>query len=278
MDYKLQIDGIGRVVVEAKKTSRTFELAGREAGAAYKLSGPVFKNSDAQEGIAQAIRYSGYKNTELACVTNGSEWIIFRANRIGDGTDTLDGKAFQFESLKAVQDNFKLFFDLLSKQTVSNLVYRALLQEAEGRIVRHGGFRKQMRPQTTGVLLDQPDIIPEPDRLMTSFFHRISDERDGEMLDFCFVETRESIAAEQRLLRIAEDLVGHTRALDTRSGVQLADIIERARAASLNQFILLVGTKGAGKSTFIHRFFNRKHGLRAPLTSVVTCAVWKLEI
>jgi hypothetical protein len=270
IDYKLQIDGIGRVVVEAKRSSRAFELTGREAGAAYKLSGPVFKNADAQEGIQQAIRYSAFKNTELACVTNGFEWIVFRSNRIGDGTDTLDGKAFQFESLEAVEVGFKLFFDLLSKQKVSNLVFRALLQEAEGRIVRHGGFRKQLRPQPTGILLSQPDIIPELDRLMTSFFRRISDEKDGEMLDFCFVETRESIAAEQRLLRIAADLVGHIRAVDTRTGVQLTDIIERAKAAGLNQFILLVGTKGAGKSTFLHRFFNRMVGpdLRASIVSI----------
>ena len=48
----------------------------------YKLSGPVFKNATVQEGIEQAVHYSAYKGAELACVTNGREWIIFRSNRI----------------------------------------------------------------------------------------------------------------------------------------------------------------------------------------------------
>ena len=271
VDYKLTIEGVGRVVVEAKKVSREFDLVGRADGTAYKLSGPVFKNADAQEGIFQAIRYSSFKNTELACVTNGFEWIVFRSNRIGDGTDTLDGKAFIFPSLVGIRGNFRTFFDLLHKGRVANLVFRALFQEAEGKIIRHGGFRKALRAAAAATFLPQADIVPELDRLMTSFFQRLSDERDREMLDYCFVETKESKAAEQRLLRVAEDLVGHIRALDTQSGAQLADLLERAKAASLNQFILLVGTKGAGKSTFVQRFFNSQlpSSLRDSIAPVV---------
>jgi hypothetical protein len=71
-------------------------------------------------------------------------------------------------------------------------------------------------------------------------------------------ETKESRAAEQRLLRLAEDLVGHIQALNTGSGEQLAALLDRSRLSQLNQFILIVGTKGAGKSTFIQRFFDLK--------------------
>jgi hypothetical protein len=78
------------------------------------------------------------------------------------------------------------------------------------------------------------------------------------MLEECFVETKESKAAEQRLLRLSEDLVGHIRPLDTRTGGQLSEILEHAKKTKLNQFILIVGTKGAGKSTFIQRFFDLK--------------------
>jgi GTPase SAR1 family protein len=258
LDYKLSIDGIARVVVEAKRTQRVFDLESRECGMAYKLSGPILKNTDLQEGIHQGIEYSAYKGTELACVTNGYEWVVFRSNRIGDGTDTLDGKAFIFGSLTCIRDSFREFFDLLSKDRVCNLSFRALFQEAEGRIIRHAGFQRALRPQASASFLPQAEIIPELDRLMTSFFQRLSDEHDKEMIEFCFVETKESKAAEQRLLRLAEDLVGHIRALDTRTGIQLTDLLDRAKTASLNQFILIVGTKGAGKSTFIQRFFNSK--------------------
>jgi hypothetical protein len=138
LDYKLAIEGLSKVIVEAKRDGRDFELATRECGGAFKLSGPVFKNSDVQEGISQAIHYSSYKGTELACVTNGREWVVFRSNRIGDGVDTMEGKAFVFPSLECIRNQFRLFFDLLAKHRIRNLVFRGLLQEAEGRIFGKG--------------------------------------------------------------------------------------------------------------------------------------------
>jgi len=133
-----------------------------------------------------------------------------------------------------------------------------MFQEAEGRIIRHAQFDRKLRLTESAQLLPQPEIIPALDRLMTSFFQRLTDDRDKEMLEFCFVETRESKAAERRLVRLAEDLIGHIRALDPGSGEQLSDLLSHAQASHLNQFILIVGTKGAGKSTFIQRFFDLK--------------------
>jgi predicted type IV restriction endonuclease len=258
LDYKLAIDGLPKVIIEAKRDDRIFELENRECAGGYKLSGPAFKNPDFQEGMRQAIQYSAYKGTELACVTNGREWIIFRSNRFGDGVDTLEGKAFVFPSLQCVHDQFALFFDLLARQRVKNLVFRGLLQEAEGRIIRHPEFERRLRHQESSRFLTQPDIASALDRIMTSFFQRLSNDHDKEMLEECFVETKESKAAEQRLLRLAEDLVGHIQALDTGSGKQLSTLLDRAQMSQLNQFILIVGTKGAGKSTFIQRFFDLK--------------------
>lgn len=258
LDYKLSIDGVARVVVEAKRAARRFEFEAREGGTAYKLSGPACKNADLQEGIHQAIEYSAYKGCELAAVTNGCEWLIFRSNRIGDGTETLDGKGYIFPSLGSIRDNFKLFFDLLAKSAISKLTFRGIFQEAEGRVIRHHGFSRSLRAPASANFLPQPDVVPQLDRIMTSFFQRLSDERDRNMIALCFVETKESQAAEQRLLRLAEDLVGHIRSLDTRSGEQLSDLLVRAKSGGLNQFILLVGTKGSGKSTFIELFFDRK--------------------
>lgn len=257
LDYKLSFSEVARVVVEAKRSGLSFELAARECGHPYKLRGPILANSSFQEGLHQAIEYSAYKGTELACVTNGFEWVIFRSNRLGDGRDTLEGSAFVFGSLECVKTGFRTFYDLLAKERVIVLAFRGLFQQAEGRVIRHSSFERALRPPGTANFLAQQDVIPELDRLMTLFFQKLSDENDRHMMELCFVETSESKAAEQRLLRLAEELVGHIRRLDTGSGAQLTDILDRARTSSLNQFILIVGTKGAGKSTFISRFFNK---------------------
>src|SRR5262249_22956559 len=124
-----------RMVVEAKKDNIGFDLEHRQSARAYKLNGPVF-NAAAKSAIAQAVVYSAFKNCELACVTNGAEWIIFRANRLGDGQDTLEGKGFVFSSLADIKENFRAFFDLISKPAVEGLRYRGEFQKAEGTPIR----------------------------------------------------------------------------------------------------------------------------------------------
>src|SRR2546426_1604051 len=77
IDYKLTVNGLARLIVEAKRDGRDLGVSAQVPGRAYKLNGPVFHSDTVQEGIDQGIRYCGQKNAELACVTNGSQWVIF---------------------------------------------------------------------------------------------------------------------------------------------------------------------------------------------------------
>lgn len=255
IDYRMNIDGFARLIVEAKRDGRDFELGNRASARAYKLNGPVFKAEAAEEGILQAIGYCALKNAELACVTNGREWIIFRGNRLGDGTDTLEGKAFLFSSLDEVEKNFALFYDLLAKASVASFLYRAHFQEVEGVAIRSSSFRKPLRSADSKQALPTSPLLADIDRVMSSFFRRLTGDDDPALLSQCFVVTRESQIADERLARISEDLMGRVRSMDTDKGEGLAEIIDRVKASHRNEFVLLIGTKGAGKTTFIDRFF-----------------------
>lgn len=255
LDYKLSVDGFARLVVEAKRDGRELGLTNRATGRAYKLNGAVFNADAVREGIGQAIRYCGQKNAELACVTNGHEWVIFRGSRLGDGKDTTEGMAFVFPSLESIQSNFALFYDLISYEAVSEFRYRAFFQEAEGRPIRSQVFRRSLRSPNSRRLVPHDNLSTDIERVMSSFFRRLSGDDDPEMLAQCFVVSRESEAADERLARISEDLASKIRDLDTSSGEQLTEVVERVRATHKNEFVIIVGTKGAGKSTFIDRFF-----------------------
>jgi AAA domain len=255
VDYKLTVNGFSRLIVEAKRDSRALGTINRNSGSAYKLSGPVFHTEAAKEGIAQAIAYCGQKNAELACVTNGQEWIIFRGSRLGDGKDTLDGMAYLFTSLSEVRKNFPLFYNLLSYEEAMRFTYRAYFQEVEGRIIRTHNIRKALRTQNSRKLLNPGPLSSDLDRIMTSFFRRLTGDSDPDLLSKCFVVTRESHQAEERIARISEDLVNKIKDLDTDSGEQLTDLIDRVKSTQRNEFVIIVGTKGAGKTTFIDRFF-----------------------
>lgn len=255
VDYKLTVGGLARLVVEAKRDGRDLGLGTRAAGRAYKLDGAVFSTSSIKEGLGQAVRYCGQKNAELACVTNGREWVVFRGSRLGDGRDTMDGAGFVFPSLEDVRTHFGLFWDLLSYEALSDFRYRAYFQEAEGRPIRTHVFRMPLRAPDTRRFLTRSKLSGDLDRVMTSFFRRLSGDADPEVLAKCFVVTRESENADQRLARISEDLIDRIRSLDTGSGEQLTELIERVKGTQRNEFVIIVGTKGSGKSTFIDRFF-----------------------
>jgi GTPase SAR1 family protein len=274
LDYKLSVNGYARFVLEAKKDGRELGLRTRAAGRAYRIDGPVFVAPAIKEGIEQAIRYCGQKNAELACVTNGHEWVVLRGSRLGDGRDTMSGAAFIFTSLDDVQSKFSLFYDLLSYEAVKEFRYRSFFQEAEGRPIRSPLFRKALRESESRRPLPHDNLSGDLDRVMTSFFRRLSGDEDPDLLTNCFVVTKESRIADERLARISEDLVSKIRDVDTGSGEQLIDVVKRVKSTQRNEFVLIVGTKGSGKSTFIDRFF--RHVLQKSL--VDECVVAKVNL
>ncbi|NEP79342.1 MAG: AAA family ATPase [Okeania sp. SIO3B3] len=255
IDYKLTHNGRSRAVLEAKRDGREFDLKNRSVGRAYKLNGAVFNSPNVKEGIRQAIGYCAYKNAELACVTNGKEWIVFRGSRLGDGLDTLEGMGFVFPSLDLIVEKFALFYDLLSYEGVGEFRYRALFQEAEGRVIRIKTFCKYLKDPKNRRVLPSNSLSLDLEKVMTSFFRRLSGDKDPDFLAKCFVETRESQIADDKLARISEDLIGRIRNIDTESAQHLTNLIERTQTTQRNDFVLLIGTKGAGKSTFLERFF-----------------------
>jgi energy-coupling factor transporter ATP-binding protein EcfA2 len=255
IDYKIGIDGINKLIVEAKRDGRDFEFKGNKSGRAFKLNGPVFSNKDVKEGINQAIHYSAFKGVELSCVSNGRQWVIFRGNRLGDGKDVMEGVAFVFDSLESVKDNFKLFYDLLSKKGIEDFIYRAYFQEAEGQPIRTNTFNKTITPITWQRPLSRGEHSNDFDKTMSLFFKRLEGDDDPDMLTKCFIHTKESEIADQKLGRISEDLVSFVRKISTEESEELTKIIESVKTTNRNEFVLLVGGKGSGKSTYIDRFF-----------------------
>src|SRR3569623_849212 len=90
---------------------------------------------------------------------------------------------------------------------------------------------------------------------MQSFFRDLTGAEDAEARRACFVTTSESEAAEQGLERISEDLRERVKSINSAEPAELTEAIKRVKESNKKEMVLLVGTKGAGKSTFIDRFF-----------------------
>lgn len=255
IDYKVCLNNTSKLIIEAKKDGKKFGFDNKYSGKGYKLNGPIFKSENVANGIKQAIYYSAYNSTELCCLTNGNEWVVFRGNRIGDGTNVLDGFGFIFANLEAIKTNFKLFFELLSKDFVINLAYRAHFQEAEGQPVRTKIFSKQIKYPNDLVPVKRGEYSHDFDKTMNFFFQQLTGDNDNDLLINCFVHTKESEIADNKLTRISEDLISSVKSLDTFESNELIELIERVKSTNRHEFVLIVGGKGAGKTTFIERFF-----------------------
>ncbi len=273
-DYVCRVQDRSRLIVEAKRDGRTLGVQGKAAGATFKLSGPAFNEAAAKEGIKQSISYCGSMNAELACVTNGREWIIFRGNRIGDGLNTQDGLAFIFPNLVEIESNFSKFYALLSYESAGTFAFRPLFQEAEGHPIRSTAFHKSYRANGSAEYLKAEALATDIDKIMASFFQQLIGDDDPELIELCFVETAESIHAESQLARIATDILGKVQSIDTGTGEVLVDLIERVRMTRRHEFVLIVGTKGAGKSTFVARFFRTV----LPERTAAECVVVRVDL
>lgn len=273
-DYMCSIVDRNRLVVEAKKDGRSLGCESRAAGSSFKLSGPAFKSEAAAEGIKQAIRYCGAKNAELACVTNGREWIVLRGNRLGDGLDSMEGSAFVFPNLVAIEEKFDLFFNLLAYDSASRFGYRPFFQEAEGQPIRATVFNKSFRPPDSARFLPSSGLAADIDKIMSSFFQRLTGDEDPDLIEECFVTTAESHHADDQLAKIAESIVTRVRTLDTDTGGELTTLIDRVRTTKRHEFVLVVGTKGAGKSTFVARFFKSV----LPRVTAEHCVVVRVDL
>jgi len=255
IDYKINQNNIPRLVIEAKRDGIDFEIDRGYSGRAFNLNGPVFKDIAIKSGLDQAIYYCAYKGVELACLTNGKTWIIFRANRLGDGKDVLEGKGFVFSTLELIKKDFKLFYDLLSPEGIDDLRYRAIFQEAEGDQIRKKDFSKSIVDEDNVRLADKSNYSQDFDKVMNEFFFRLTGDTDPEMLSECFVETKESQAAEFNLTRISDSIIHRVKSLETKESEILKDLIEKIQTTNKHEFVILIGGKGAGKSTFVERFF-----------------------
>lgn len=161
-----------------------------------------------------------------------------------------------FPSLDAVEANFVEFFELLSSIGINTKTNLIRLNRAEGGSLAISEQQYVVLPPAEAKLLPLSAINKDAALLFKQFFARLSDEKDREMLNECFVETPESDRADTDLQKLVEKLSNAIVQIDAADGAALQAEIEQTIQTQESETVLLVGNKGSGKSTFVDRFFN----------------------
>lgn len=250
-DYLLKIGPQARFVLEAKRTGKVLLDTVNPSYRHYKVSSPAL--TSASEGIKQAAGYCLDHGVDFAVVTTGLVWIAFLP--FPSGKSYREGTAFVFPSLSAIRDNFALFYDLFSKEGVSKKLFKLHFAKAEGLAVQQFDPMASVNKPSDLKLLGKSSLAADLDPVFREFFGSLSGESDKDMLLECFVETPESRHADAALEKLVRDISAGVSTIETGTGTQIAREIETAVSTMRGDTIVIVGNKGAGKSTFVERFF-----------------------
>ncbi len=255
IDYPLRSGGRNIFVIEAKRTGKQLVSTKLPEHRFYKVCGPALKA--AQDGISQAAAYCASKSVSYAALTNGLCWIGYRAVRI-DGIDPGDGMAAVFPNLDAIAERFAEFYDLFSQEGVLGRIYAVYLDREEGTALSPVDPLTLVVPLSDIYLARKSEMARDMEQLFNEFFKTLTGDSDEELLAECFVDSPESHEADRSLEKITRELVNHVQTIRGEAGQELRREIESSFERQKGQVVLIVGNKGAGKSTFIDRFFRSK--------------------
>ena len=251
-DYLFKIGSRSVAVLEAKRASTKLIETAKLSSAAYIIRGPVLK--PASDGIKQAKQYASDHSCALASVSNGKTWLFFLTNR-QDGLPFLDGQAITYPNLASIIADFSRFYDLLSKEGISEKRYVVHFGRIEGTLVTANVAWSIAVDDRSNPLVPRDRIAKDLDRVFDRFFKSLTNEDDAQMLVDCFVDTKESRFADETMQRLAEEVLSDLSSLSTGAGEELQEELAEAIASKIGEIVLIIGTKGAGKTTFIDRFF-----------------------
>lgn len=261
MDYVLSLQR-RVIVIEAKKAGDSFQLpADVSTSPTFTLTGILRSVKNLQEYISQVQKYCFNNGIEYACVTNGLQWVIFRAVRT-DGIHLGHNRVVVFKSLQDILDRFVEFWSLLSKQGVENSSLVRAFQPSEAAAFQYKRVADELHQYQEKV--SRNILSANLESLVHEYMGEIADEKSKEKLRALFVKSRALSlvlnAVEHRLnLTLSNTLVTTNRVVQA---PQLEDVKSSVRKkieshiglSPRGEVILLLGRVGSGKTTFVNHF------------------------
>lgn len=255
-DYLLKSYDTPHLVVEAKRSGRRFTLpAGvrsrrTKAGALHTGGG-----ADLKEAMEQAARYCNNHGAPFACVTNGLQWVFFRGTAF-QRRGWKENTAVCFRSLEEVREQSIEFWNLLSFESV---VEGGVRQVLDGERLPQASFAKRPHgivPAAGEPLVGSRHVV---NQLFEFYFSDIVEADQGRMLDACYVADQRVSEYDKELARLLDQqlltLEGTPAQRATESAFKSAT--SGPMADDTARVVLVVGQVGAGKSTFLGRFFGK---------------------
>lgn len=259
IDYLLHVSRPA-YVIEAKKRSIRFSLPSTKRQRAFKIGGVLSNDASLSKAIKQAKNYGLSKGTSFCCVTNGLQYVFFRA--YSDlGISFEEHQALVFDGADDIVSNFELFYSLLSFDSVSDARHLLALPvvEADKAV---GRFKELTGQSHSTRYKDRNRLAPFIRDVVTEVFQDLADDdAAAELIEQCYVESASQGSYEQSLRELIKDkpTLAEGRVKPVRVSRKSAGQFDAVLGAANSQrrtpeFAMILGGIGAGKTTFIKRF------------------------
>lgn len=252
-DYILSDREHDALVVEAKRIGLIEVGTQARTKQNYKISGPALKN--AVDGVAQAASYATPLGIQLAVLTDGVTWIVFLP--YVPGARYQDRQAVCFPGLDSVLTDYASFYELLSKESYRKGIYKIIFDKIhENRLIQTATLVSPVLAED--IFIEQKSALAfDLEKVFAGFFSNLAGDDDPDLLINCFVETRESRVADFSLERITANVLGNIVSPEKTVDEGLNLVVESAVESAATETVFIVGPSGAGKTTFLDRFFKK---------------------
>lgn len=259
-DYKISLANF-TFVIEAKRQFVDFELPTPNKNNLIKTSILLEKNS---EVINQIRSYLSDVGVSFGVITNGKQFIIGRFYN-DNGKSWKENYALIFNGFEDLRKHFSTFYD--------NLSFEHLVKRASFKFYTQ--IQNNFSRKIISTLIDRDkeidrnslsiNLSAEIDHVFGEIYNSIGED-DEEFIKACFVENTETIKNKLELNGLFGDLppdwdrVIKAQNADSISDQLNSEIISGEVSLKSNppKPIIIVGSKGAGKTTFINYLFKSK--------------------
>lgn len=239
-------------IVEAKKIGESFKT--KHFDRRLKLNNNNLEGAFG-EAVIQARDYCRKLSIQFAVVTNGEQWIIFPANRT-DQVAFNSSYAIVFNNLQsALKDDYTEFYDLLSRKAVINSSLEVTLLGNREDQIEERRLKNTLR-KSISYDAKNPIYPLVEEAIITSFSDTIT-EIDSALFERCYVNTPDRIKFDRRInmhISKSQHLFSSTpiRPMQKRDANTFRNSLIQAKKNSKPLAIVILGTVGAGKTTFLH--------------------------
>lgn len=265
VDYVFRIRNRNSFVVEAKKKGHHFNIpVSYNFRRRYQVGGAISRDKAIRDALTQAQGYCVGHGVRFGVVTNGDQYIIFEAMKPGDVWEK--GNCVIFYNLDDIWRHFNEFWNILSKDAVEKnsfleIVSRDIEEMSFTRPIDNVVMRNVRQPRNNLYRYFTP--------IIDCAFQEITHPEKLDMLKQCYVYEEEFGELDKSLKKEFElkmpILYDEHELRKIVQGKKTSGVFQRDFLSNIEKLaedygepilLLLLGSIGSGKTTFIHRFFN----------------------